>query len=381
MEIYRVGGAVRDHLLGLAVKEKDYVVVGASPEALLALGFKPVGKDFPVFLHPITHEEYALARTERKKGPGYTGFSVYAAPEVTLKEDLQRRDLTINAIAETDTGEIIDPYEGCRDIEKKVLRHVSPAFIEDPVRILRVARFMARFSTLGFHIAPETLEFMREMVHNGEVDALVPERIWREFQRALSEPSPIEFINALEKCGAWRRICPEWMEISPDRQSQALRALQIATTLTEDTTVRFVSLMKCIASETQQLEPAQRLAKRWHLPVVYRDLLILSIRYSEQAHQVNQIQVDALLDLLERVDALRRKDRFQKFLTVCEADWESSGHYAGELYQQKATLLAAAKAVQSVPIEPLLKKGLQGEVFSQQLRQLRIQTLGDTTLP
>lgn len=214
VKTYLVGGAVRDQLLGLSHTEKDWVVVGSTPEEMLNLGFRTVGKDFPVFLHPVTHEEYALARTERKTGRGYTQFAFHASPEVTLKEDLRRRDLTINAIAQSESGELIDPYGGQKDLKAKILLHVSPAFSEDPVRILRVARLMARFAHLGFTVAPETYRLMHEMVNNGEVDALVPNRVWTEFDRALSETSPWVFFEVLEHCGALKKLFPEFIPLT-----------------------------------------------------------------------------------------------------------------------------------------------------------------------
>jgi tRNA nucleotidyltransferase (CCA-adding enzyme) len=374
METYLVGGAVRDRLLGRVVKERDYVVVGASPQELLNQGFLPVGKSFPVFLHPTTHEEYALARTERKKGPGYTGFDIYSSKDVTLIEDLKRRDLTINAIAETSQGDIIDPYQGFQDIEKRILRHVSPAFVEDPVRILRVGRFMARFASLGFQVAPETLTLMQTMVSNGEVDALVPERIWREFEQALLESNPGEFILTLESCGAWTRICPEWAGVSYERQRQALRALSIATHLTQEPTIRFASLMKCITLDAEQTGPVYQLAMRWHLPKSYRDLWILSIRYVDSVQHTNQHQPETLLDLLEQLDAFRRPERFQHFLTVCEIDWQSQQAQTREYFQNKL-FLSALRAAQSVSIASLVQAGVQGENFSEQLRKLRLQAI------
>jgi tRNA nucleotidyltransferase (CCA-adding enzyme) len=391
MEIYQVGGAVRDRLLGRTVKERDYVVVGASPKVLLEKGFKPVGKDFPVFLHPTTHEEYALARTERKRGPGYTGFSFYAAPDVSLEEDLKRRDLTINAIAEKPDGTLIDPYHGYEDLQQKVLRHVSEAFVEDPVRILRVARFMARFASLGFHIAEETLSLMQVMVRNGEVDALVPERIWREFLTALKEPTPIAFIQTLRTCEALAKICPELdilfqlqspllSSIFPNKGEYALAALQSATRLSASPVVRFSTLMQYIAEHSQDVLPVQNLIQRWRLPTLYRDLLMLSVQYRSQVHASLHATPFELLKLLEQTDALRRPERFRDLLTVCEADWCLDSLHHEKPYVQRNTLLKAYEIIQAVSVKPLLAMGYQGLVLKEQLNLARIQALQTSEL-
>lgn len=397
MEVYQVGGAVRDRLLGRKVKEQDYVVVGASPEELITQGFKPVGKDFPVFLHPITHEEYALARTERKKKPGYTGFSFYAAPEVTLEEDLKRRDLTINAMAEKTqggimkpeiTGEIIDPYQGRQDLERKRLRHVSSAFIEDPVRILRVARFMARFADLGFHVAEETLALMKVMVSNGEVDALVPERIWREFSIALTEPRPVAFIKTLRDCDALARICPELDLLFEIKTSSvfskqanmgevALHTLQKASELTEDPLVRFASLMQYIAQgNVSNIQLAQGLVTRWRLPAAYRDLLLLSIQYSRTIHEISEKSPDDIVLLLERLDSLRRPQRFQNLLTVCEADyWSREVVHEKQGYPSRIILSTAREIIQAVSVKPLVAAGYKGKGLASQLYKARVEAL------
>lgn len=381
MEIYRVGGAVRDQLLGRSIQEQDFVVVGASPALLLSQGFKPVGKDFPVFLHPVTHEEYALARTERKQGPGYKGFSCYAAPDVSLEADLKRRDLTINAMAETATGEIIDPYGGQQDLQGKILRHVSPAFSEDPVRILRVARFMARFSELGFKVAAETMQLMIEMVRSGEVDALVAERVWHEFTTALAEPRPQAFIETLRACGALRIICPELdclfgqqgicaRGLAVDLGEHALTALMEATHLTSEPMIRFAALML-------RVEPMQRIVKRWGLPVNYRTLLLLAARYYQCTHRLFALSTAEIITLLEQLDAFRRPERVKAFLTVCEADWRSSADKQKypQSYPQRQHFLAVLKSAHQVAIKPLLQAGFQGQQLGQQLHQARIEAL------
>ncbi len=282
MEIYLVGGAVRDKRLGLPVGERDWVVVGATPQDLLRLGFKPVGKDFPVFLHPVTKEEYALARTERKTGPGYTGFATCYDPTITLEQDLRRRDLTINAMAETPAGELIDPCGGADDLDNGVLRHVSPAFAEDPVRILRVARFAARFAHRGFEVAHETNALMRQMAYSGEVDHLVPERVWAEFARALGEQTPQRFFDVLHACGALARLFPEVEPLYPQAQpahhgqdNDAFSALRAAVALSADPSIRCAALACDIDRATGASFDTQRLAAmcaRLRAPTAYREL-------------------------------------------------------------------------------------------------------------
>ena len=307
MKIYEVGGAVRDELLGLEVKDRDYVVVGATPDEMIELGYKPVGRDFPVFLHPETHEEYALARTERKTGRGYHGFQFHTDPDVTLEEDLQRRDLTINAIARDENGELIDPYKGADDLSLGVLRHVSPAFAEDPVRILRVARFAARF---GFEIAPETAELMREMVASGEADALVPERVWQELSRGLMEERPSRMFEVLRECGALERIAPELAAVfEEDRAQEANDALDETAGAGEPIEVRFAVLART-------LDPyaIEALADRLKLPSAVRDLALLTARHGNTIADADALTAEAVLDLLNAVDAWRRPERFTHLL-------------------------------------------------------------------
>jgi tRNA nucleotidyltransferase (CCA-adding enzyme) len=289
VKAYVVGGAVRDELLGLAVQDKDYVVVGATPEAMAAAGFKPVGKDFPVFLHPKTHEEYALARTERKSGRGYKGFTVYAAPDVTLEQDLARRDLTINAIAKADDGTLIDPFHGQKDVKEGVLRHVSEAFAEDPVRILRIARFAARF---GFRVADETLALMKTMVASGETDHLVPERVWQEFAKGLAEPQPQKMFDVLEACGLRPKLLPELKQL-PKSFSGSLP-------------VRFTVL--CLPLQEADIKT---LCDRLKVPNEERELALLACRCKSF---LNASQPGEFLNLLKRADAFRRQERFAAFL-------------------------------------------------------------------
>lgn len=314
MKVYAVGGAVRDELLGLPVKDRDYVVVGATPEEMVRLGFKPVGRDFPVFLHPVTREEHALARTERKTAPGYKGFTVHVAPDVTLEEDLARRDLTINAIAKDDHGNVIDPFGGARDLRARVLRHVSPAFAEDPVRILRVARFAARF---GFDIAPETMALMRAMAANGEVDALVSERVWQEFAKGLMEAAPRRMIEVLAECGALARVLPEWSTVDA---THALGALDAAVVRGADLSVRYAVLFA-----GGEEEVADRASARLRAPGECRDLAVLAARTRTTIERGPVLDAAALVDLLQQVDAFRRPERFETLLIVHECATAATG--------------------------------------------------------
>ena len=310
MKIYCVGGAVRDELLGLPVKDRDYVVVGATPEEMVKLGYKPVGRDFPVFLHPQTHEEYALARTERKTARGYHGFEFHAAPDVTLEQDLVRRDLTINAIARDAEGKIIDPFNGAADLKAGVLRHVSPAFAEDPVRILRVARFAARFS---FRIAPETLALMRTMAENGEADALVAERVWQELARGLMEAKPSRLFEVLRDCGALARIVPEieilYLEL--ESAAAAMRALDAAARQDASLEARFAVLGRA-------LDPfaVETLTNRLKAPTACRDLALLAARHSHAVEDAQELSAEEVLELFDATDAWRKPERFSELITA-----------------------------------------------------------------
>jgi tRNA nucleotidyltransferase (CCA-adding enzyme) len=396
MQVYRVGGCVRDQLLGLPVKDRDWVVVGASPEEMIAAGFKPVGKDFPVFLHPETGEEYALARTERKTAPGYTGFAFHAAPDVTLEEDLRRRDLTINAMAETEQGELIDPFYGQRDLEQRLLRHVSPAFAEDPVRILRVARFAARFAHLDFKIAGETLELMREMVRNGEVDALVPERVWQETVRALAEATPARFFSVLRECGALARLFPELdclfgvpqpEEHHPevDTGLHTLMVLTQAARLSNDPKVRFAALMhdlgkgttpqqewpRHIEHEARGVPLVEALCQRLKAPNEFRDLAILVTRYHLHYHRAAELRDATLLETLQALDAFRRPERFEAFLLACEADSRGRPGFEDREYLQPKIFRTAFRAAAAIDAGELARQGLEGEAIAVELARLR----------
>ena len=336
MKIYTVGGAVRDELLGLAVKDRDHVVVGATAEEMERRGFRAVGKDFPVFLHPDTNEEYALARTERKTARGYKGFQVFAAPEVTLEQDLARRDLTINAIARSETGELIDPYHGAADLKAGVLRHVSPAFVEDPVRILRVARFAARFPE--FRLADETAALMRTMVANGEVDALVPERVWQEFAKGLVEATPRRMFAVLAECGALMRVLPEWGRLD---EARALAALTIAADRQLALAQRFAALFA--DTDPDIVESA---CTRLRCPGDCRDLALLAARFAAPIEDADRLDATGLVDLLVSTDALRRPDRFAALLDVVDCDAMATGRERHYLVGQR--LIHALKAAQSV---------------------------------
>ena len=397
MDTYLVGGAVRDKLLGLPVKERDWVVVGATPAEILARGYKQVGKDFPVFLHPETHEEYALARTERKTAPGYKGFAVHAAPDVTLEQDLERRDLTINAMAETPDGRVIDPFGGRRDLEARRLRHVSPAFAEDPVRILRVARFAARLARWNFTVADETLALMKRMVDNGEVDALVPERVWQELVRALGEDHPARFFEVLRACGALVRLFPEIERLfgvpQPPRHHpevdsgvHTLMVLELAARLSPDPCVRFAALTHDLGKgetpaeewphhhghEQRSVRLVQALCRRLRASNDYRDLAVLTARYHGHCHRAAELRPSTLLDTLQALDAFRRPQRFEQFLLACEADARGRVGREDAPYPQAAWLRAARQAAAAVNAAALADDGLQGEALARELRRLRL---------
>jgi len=404
MEIFLVGGAVRDELLGLTPEERDWVVVGATPEEMTARGYRLVGKDFPVFLHPRTHEEYALARTERKTAPGYHGFTVHAAPEVTLEEDLRRRDLTINAMARRADGEIVDPFGGRRDLEARLLRHVSPAFVEDPVRILRVARFAARFARLGFRVADETRELMREMVENGEVDALVPERVWAETERALRSDSPAVYFEVLRECGALRVLFPEIdalfgvpqpVEHHPevDAGVHTLLVLTQAARLSPDPVVRFAALVHDLGKATTPKEewPSHKgheargvplvkaLCRRLRVPNSYRDLAIVVTRYHLHYHRAAELRPETLLKLFKGIDALRRPERFEQFLTACEADSRGRPGFEDAHFEQPEILRRTREAAAAITSQELLARGLNGPELGRELDRLRIRAIAKAT--
>ena len=406
LHIYMVGGAVRDQLLGRPVSDRDWVVVGATPEHLLAQGFTPVGRDFPVFLHPRTHEEYALARTERKSGSGYRGFVVHTSPDVTLEEDLARRDLTINAIAAppdwNGSGPVIDPYGGVADLRAGVLRHVTDAFREDPVRILRVARFAARFA--HFHVAEATLQLMREMVREGEVDHLVPERVWQEISRGLMEPQPSRMFEVLRACGALARLLPEldrlWgvpqrADYHPevDTGIHAMLVLDMAAQLQAPLAVRFACLChdlgkgttpadvlpRHIGHEERSARLLQGVCQRWRVPTDCRELADVVAREHGNIHRCTSLGAAALLRLLGRCDALRKPERFEQVLWACECDARGRQGLQHQPYPQRAHLHAALHAALAVPTAPLAeaaaRQGLQGKAVGEAIAQARQQAI------
>jgi tRNA nucleotidyltransferase (CCA-adding enzyme) len=401
MDIYLVGGAVRDRLLGRTPLERDFVVVGATPGDLLALGYRPVGKDFPVFLHPDTGEQYALARTERKTGPGYYGFATHFAPDVTLEEDLARRDLTINAMAQDAAGALVDPYGGQRDLEARLLRHVSPAFVEDPLRVLRVARFAARFAPLGFSVAPETLDLMRRIVARGELAALVPERVWVETERALGEDCPTAYFEVLHGCGALAAVFPEFAALDGvpqparwhpeiDTFVHTMQVLEVAAELTRDTTVRFAALAhdvgkgltprqdwpSHIGHEESGARLIEQLAARLRLPTEHRELAVLVARHHARAHRVAEQRPGTVLELLELTDAFRRPERFERFLLACEADARGRGpELRARPYSQAVWLRKALAAANSVRLDPGLLAREKGPVIAERMRAARIDAI------
>lgn len=406
MKTYLVGGAVRDRLLGLAVKERDWVVVGETPDSMAAQGFRPVGKDFPVFLHPKTREEYALARTERKTAPGYKGFAVHADPEVTLEQDLLRRDLTINAIAMDPEGRLVDPYGGAQDLDARVLRHVSPAFSEDPVRILRAARFAARFGPLGFRLADETLDLMRAMTAAGEVDALVPERVWAELVKALSEPQPGAFFEVLRACGALARLFPEIDRLfgvpqppqhhpEIDTGVHSLLVLAEAARLSPDPRVRFAALVHDLGKgltppelwprhwghEKAGLPALDGLCERVKAPKAYRKLAEHTMRYHGHCHRALELRPGTAVDLLARLEAFHHADALEDFLLACEADAKGRPGFEQRPYPQAAWLRAAREAAAAVPVQPLLEKGFKGVELGKELRRARIRAVGALRRP
>ena len=397
MEIYMVGGAVRDTLLGLPVKDRDWVVTGVTPDEMLALGYRQVGRDFPVFLHPETHEEYALARTERKTAAGYTGFVVHAEPDVSLEEDLLRRDLTINAIAQASDGRLIDPFGGADDIQRCVLRHVSDAFSEDPLRLLRVARFAARFAALGFKVADDTLLLMRKIVVDDEAQSLVPERVWIETLRALGEQQPACYFDVLRQCGALEVIFPELDRLFGVPQTEkhhpeidtgvhVMMALERAVELSADTRVRFAVLMhdlgkaetpeaewpRHIAHEQRGVALVKGLCQRLRVPKEYRELAILASRFHTHCHRAAELKASTLLKTLEKLDAFRRPERFEHFLLVCEADARGRLGYESSAYPQAEIFRLALQAARKVDIKSIVAEGLNGSAVAERIHKQRI---------
>jgi len=402
VEIYLVGGAVRDKLLGLSVKEKDWVVIGETPESMVKQGFRPVGKDFPVFLHPKTHEEYALARTERKTAPGYKGFTVHAAPDVSLEQDLVRRDLTINAMALTPQGALIDPYGGRKDLEQRIFRHVSPAFAEDPVRILRLARFAARYAHLGFTLAEETRMLMQTMVTAGEVDHLVAERVWAELFKALGEKSPSAFFYTLKACSALAIIFPEINGLfgipQPEKHHpeidtgiHSMLCLEQAALLSPCPEVRFAALVHDLGKglspeanwpqhhghETLGLPVLEKLCVRLRVPNSFKTLALQVMQYHTHSHRAFELRASTLTDMLAALGAFKPSNKFSEFLLACEADAKGRTGFEHVTYPQARLLSGSAQAGAAVNTESILNGELKGVHIGEAIRQSRIKAIAE----
>jgi tRNA nucleotidyltransferase (CCA-adding enzyme) len=402
MKTYLVGGAIRDRLLGLEPGDRDHVVVGGTPEEMLAQGFKPVGRDFPVFLHPRTGEEYALARTERKSGRGYRGFVVDADPSVTLEDDLARRDFTINAIAEDEDGELSDPLGGVRDIEARLLRHAGPAFAEDPLRVLRAARFMARFADLGFTVAPETMALMREMAQGGELGELVPERVWQELSRALRSATPSAFLRTLRDCGALAQVLPEVdalygvpqrAEFHPEVDTgrhQELVSDMAARLAPGDDVIGFAALThdlgkaltptevlpKHIGHEHAGVAPLKALCERLKVPAAHRELAIMACREHLNVHRLDELRDATVLELLARCDAFRKPERIAQLALVCEADKRGRLGSEEAEYPQGRELLRLHTAAMAMTARDIDDETVSGPALGEALRKQRIAAIG-----
>ena len=400
MEVYLVGGAVRDELLGLPVTERDWCVVGATPGELEAAGYRQVGKDFPVFLHPQTGEEYALARTERKTGPGYHGFSFHSSPDVTIEDDLRRRDLTVNAMARDSSGILVDPFGGRKDLEQRVLRHVSDSFAEDPVRILRVAKFAARFAPLKFRLAEETAALMAAMVENGEADELVPHRVWKECEAALACARPSVFFDILRQCGALAVVFPEIDALFGVPQPEqwhpeidcgihAMMVLEQAAALSREVDVRFAALVHDLGKATtpknklpshpgherRSVRLIKSMASRMPIPTACRDLALVVAEFHGHCHKAFELRPSTILKVLERTDAFRRRERFDKFLLACEADSRGRTGFEQRPYPQAAWFRQALDAAAEVSARDVLREGMEGAQIGDALRRKRLQVL------
>ncbi|MFC6053147.1 multifunctional CCA tRNA nucleotidyl transferase/2'3'-cyclic phosphodiesterase/2'nucleotidase/phosphatase [Acinetobacter sp. Ac_877] len=401
MQVYLVGGAVRDHLLGYPYHEKDYVVVGATPEQLIASGYQPVGKDFPVFLHPDTKDEYALARTERKSGHGYHGFSFYTDPSVTLEEDLIRRDLTINAIAMDDDGKIYDPYNGQKDLDHKILRHVSNAFIEDPLRVLRIARFAARYKALGFSVAPETLALMQQLAESGELEALTTERVWKETSRALMENHADEYFEVLRKCGALKVLFPEIDALYgiPQRPEyhpeidcgiHTMMSLQQACKANYSLDVRFAVLVhdlgkaltpkdelpRHIMHEERGVKPVTEVCDRLKVPTNTKQLALAVCKEHLKCHQALTLKPGTLWRLLQRLDVLRRPERVEAFVQACECDSRGRLGLENREYPQSKYIFDAIQVVRNIKAQDL-PADVKGQEIGEMLIERRIQAIAE----
>lgn len=397
MQVYKVGGAVRDALLGLPVKDVDWVVVGSSPDELLQKGYQAVGQDFPVFLHPKTKEEYALARTERKKGQGYHGFECYYAPDVTLEEDLIRRDLTINAMAMDEQGQLVDPYNGQKDLQARVLRHVSDAFREDPLRILRVARFAARLAHLGFCVAEETQALIRDMVNSGELSTLTPERVWIEFSRGLMEGDAVVFIQALRACGALKHLLPEVDALygvpqsekwHPEIDTGIHNEMVLSQAMLNDAPleIRWACLLHDVGKaltpqaewpshqghELAGVKPALTLCEHWKVPKKVKQLAVLATQWHGQIHKVFELTSAEIWQVLEACDALRQPERFEQVLRVSQYDSQGRLGYEGSAYPQADFWRKALKKVKTLEVGKVVALGFSGKELKEQINQRRV---------
>ncbi len=397
MKTYLVGGAVRDKLLGIPVKDRDWVVVGTTPEVMLENGFTAVGKDFPVFLHPETKEEYALARTERKSGKGYKGFTFHTSADVTLEEDLQRRDLTVNAIAEDEEGNLIDPYGGEADLKEGLLRHVSDAFVEDPLRVLRIARFAA---TLGFKIAPETSRLLKEISATDELESLVPERVWTEMQKALSGKYPARFILVLRSCNALQKLFPEIealfgvpqpKEYHPeiDTGLHTIMSLNQSVRLSDDPMIRFAALVHDLGKattpenklpshhghEARGVKIIDKLCKRYRIPNKYHELANCVSKFHLDCHRIQEMKAETVLKKLEQLDAFRRQERFEQFLLACEADARGRAGFEDRDYPQAKYFMNALAAANEVNTKSLQEKGIEGKALGEEIKKQRIRNI------
>ena len=400
MEVYLVGGAVRDEQLGLPVKERDWCVVGATPDELLSKGYRQVGKGFPVFLHPETNEEYALARTERKTGAGYHGFEFQTSPDVTLEADLSRRDLTINAMARDADGNLIDPFDGMADLEHRVLRHISDAYAEDPVRILRTAKFKARFASLGFELAGETLDLMAQMVSDGEADSLQADRVWQETEAALAGPNPHLYFQVLRDCDALAVVFPELDALfgapQPPRWHpeidcglHALMVLEQSAKLSDDVAVRFAALVHDLGKATtakeklpshpgherRSVELVNKMSERLPVPRACRELAVLVAEYHAHCHRAFELRPQTILKLFKEIDAFRRPERFQKFLLACEADARGRTGFEDKPYPQAAYLERAGKEAGRVKADQAADTATNGAAIGADIDKKRLEAI------
>ena len=400
MKSYRVGGCVRDRLLGLPVNDIDWVVTGATVDEMKSAGFKPIGKDFPVFLHPQSKQEYALARSERKTGPGYRGFEVSFDPSTTIEEDLRRRDLTINAIAEDEQGNLIDPFDGRKDIENRCLRHVSEAFVEDPVRVLRVARFAARFKRLGFRVAAETRELIEQIGRSGELESLVAERVWSELSRALDESDPAVFFTTLRDCKVLALLFPEIDALfgvpqnstyhpEIDTGVHVMMALQQSAVLGHDNETRFAVLMHDLGKattpqsvlpshhghEARGKSPVKAFCKRWRVPRAHTQLALITTEFHLLAHRARELKPSTLLKLITRADGLRKPERFQKMLDACRADLRGREGRENDDYPQADFLSKLAEQLRGLDIRDIQQRGLTGKAMGQAVYHARLRLI------